>query len=477
MPDEPPVVLVEKLRGAQRLSAVDRQAASLGLAPGLTLAEARARVRPLNAQDADPLADAAFLATLAGLCERFTPLVALDPPDGLLLDIAGCAHLFGGEAGLRAGLRRRLSLSMRDGVADTPAAARGLARFATPDSLPEAERIAHLPVAALAVPAATVQALARAGLKTIGDLACRPAAGLAARFGQDLPRRLAELLGQQDTRIVPLRPPPACRVERHFLEPLVQSQALEQVLDQLLHEAADLLERGGTGGRGFEASLFRSDGQIRRVLVETGRPSRDVPALQRLFALRIDALSEPIDAGFGIDAVCLAVTHAEPLAPAQTSLDGHAAETGEVAGLIDRLAARLGPDRVLRFAARDTHLPERAAQLVPAQRAAPPSARPAPATPPRPLCLFDPPQPIDTLAEVPDGAPLRFRWRQALHEVTRAEGPERIAPEWWRAPPDSLPRDYYRLEDAAGRRFWVFREGLHGNAEAAPRWFLHGLFA
>jgi protein ImuB len=474
-PDEAPVALVERARGTRRLFAVDRRAAALGLAPGLTLAEAQARVAPLAVADAAPRADAAFLIRLTGLCERFTPSVALDPPDGLLLDITGCAHLFGGEAGLRAKLRgrfSRLDLSVHDRVADTPDAARALARFGPADN------VAGLPVAALEADAAIIQALLRAGLKTIGALSTRPASALTARFGAGPALRLARILGQEDARIVPFRPPAVCMAERHFLEPLVQAQALEAVLGELAAEVAITLARRDAGGRGFEASLFRSDGQVRRVLVETGHPSRDAAAILRLFALRIAALGEPIDTGFGIDAVRLAVTHAEALAPTQPELDG-GGEAAEVAALIDRLTARFGRDRVLRFAAHDSHIPERASSTVPAQlrAVAPRPWHPPPGPPARPLRLFEPPEPIETLAEVPDGTPLRFRWRRALHEVARAEGPERIAPEWWRAAPDAPARDYYRLEDSHGWRFWVFRDGLHGMDEAPPRWFLHGLFA
>jgi protein ImuB len=482
-PDETPVALVERARGTRRVFAVDRRAAALGAAPGQTLAEVQARIAPLAVLTADREADAAFLTWLAGRCERFTPLVALAPPDGLMLDITGCAHLFHGEAGLRAALHGRLGLSLRDSIAGTPDAARALARFG-PSHLEAprfgpAEDVAALPVAALEAEPATTRALLRAGLKTIGDLAARPAGALTARFGADPARRLARILGREDTRIVPHRLPDACTVERHFPEPLVQAQAVEAVLAELITALTTLLAQRGAGGRGFEASLFRSDGQLRRILVETGRPSRDAGAILRLFALRIAALNEPIDAGFGIETVRLAATHTETLAPLQPELDGGSGEGTEVAELIDRLVARLGRDRVLRFAARDSHIPERAARVVPAQLPSALAARAwtAPPGPPaRPLRLFDPPEPIETLAEVPDGTPLRFRWRRALHEVARAEGPERIAPEWWRTAGEAT-RDYYRLEDREGRRFWVFRDGLHGVDGAAPCWFLHGLFA
>ncbi len=479
-------MLVERARGGRRLFAVDRRAAALGAAAGQSLAEVQARISPLAVLAADPGADAGFLAWLAGLCERFTPLVALAPPDGLMLDITGCGHLFAGEAGLLAALRvrlGRLGLSVCDSIAGTPDAARALARFGPTERalarFGSAEDVMVLPVAALEAEAAVTRALLRAGLRTIGDLAGRPAGALAARFGTGPALRLARILGREDIRIVPHRLPDACMVERHLVEPLVQAQAVEAVLAELIAALSVLLARRGAGGRGFEASLFRSDGEVRRVLVETGRASRDAGAILRLFALRIAALNEPIDAGFGIELVRLAAVHVEALAAVQPELDGGSGEAEEVGALIDRLVARLGRDRVLRFAARDSHVPERAARVVSAQLPSALAAREwiAPPGPPaRPLRLFDPPEPIETLAEVPDGTPLRFRWRRALHEVARAEGPERIAPEWWRAG-GAATRDYYRLEDSEGRRFWVFRDGLHGEGDAAPGWFLHGLFA
>jgi protein ImuB len=194
---------------------------------------------------------------------------------------------------------------------------------------------------------------------------------------------------------------------------------------------------------------------------------------------KLDALNDPLDPGFGFDAIRLAVPVCEPLTAAQPSLDGEVVEDRALADLVDRLTARYGRDRVVRFLAQDTHIPERAARTAPAagvedalEWPRPPAGEP----PRRPLHLFEPPQPIETMAEMPDGPPLRFRWRRVLHEISRAEGPERIAPEWWRDGNDEPTRDYYRVEDARGHRFWVFRRGLYEQARE-PRWFLHGVFA
>ena len=485
-PDEGPHLLVEKIKGALLLAAVDARATGLGLRPGLTLADASARVPHCTVTDADPAADAALLDRLADGCDRWTPLVATDPPDGLLLDITGCAHLAGGEEVLRTEICARLAkagFATRAAIAGTPDAARALARFGTPGTVPQggdAQAVRPLPIAALGLAPERTVALARAGLRRIGDLADRPAAPLAARFGTDLPVRLRRVLGQQDTRLTPRRTLPVCSAERHFLEPLVRLQDVEHSLALLAAEAVAVLERRGMGGRVFEAAFFRTDGGVRRVEVAAGRPLRDAAAVLRLFRERLAALADPLDLGFGFDLIRLGVPMAERLGVVQGGLDNSGQDSDAVADLVDRLVARFGRDRVLRFTARDTHDPARAARRVPAD-AMPaqhvPWPVPVPGAPPtRPTHLFDPPQPIETLAEVPDGPPARFRWRQAMHEVTRSEGPERIAPEWWRPGAGTATRDYFRVEDTQGRRFWVFREGLYDRETDQPRWFLHGLF-
>lgn len=477
-------------RNALRLVDCDQRAVALGLTRDLTLADARARIPSLLAIEAEPEADAALLGRLAAFCDRFTPLVALDESYGLLLDITGCAHLFGGEAALQAAIGRWMragGLDLRVAIAGTPEAAHALSRFGGGGIVPVGEdeaRLRPLPVAALELTAETVIALSRAGLKTLADLANRPSAVLSARFGEDLAVKLRRTLGREDARITPLRPPPACVVERHFAEPMLDSEGLEAVVARLIAEAARVLEGRGEGGRAFEISFFRSDGAVRRLMVETGRPSRDAAAILRLWRERIDTLADPLDPGFGFDAVRLAVPICEPLDAHQPSLDRRAVEDEAVADLIDRLVTRFGRDRVLRFVAQDTHHPVRAAKAMSAaMSAALPASTvawpaPEPHEPPtRPLQLFEPPQPVEAIAEVPDGPPIRFRWRRLIHDVARAEGPERIAPEWWRDGSCEPMRDYYRVEDAQGRRFWLFRIGFHEPEQAPPRWFLHGLFA
>jgi protein ImuB len=499
--DEPPLVVVTNIKGALRIVSADQDASRLGLKPGMALADARARVPQLAVVEADAPADDRLLKRLAKLCDRFTPLVALDAPHGLVLDISGCAHLFGGEVKMRARVLARMGqtgVGGRASVASTPEAARALARFSQIEvALPgdEERLVRKLPIAAFAgLEREARVALSRAGFKRIGDVADRPAKVLAARFGQDFITLLSRTLGRESVGITPLRALPIVIAARQFAEPLTQAGALEGLLAELIAEAVIVLEERGQGGRVFEASLFRSDGAVPRLRVETGRPSRDVVMILKLFQERLTALADPIDVGFGFDAIRVGVCVAEALGATQPHLDGENKGEGAIADLVARLSARLGRDKVLAFQPRDTHDPALDARLVcaldnpeigsAAQRSA--SARgylpkwpvAEPGEPPvRPLHLFHPPQPIDTLAGVPDGPPVRFRWRRVLHEIALMEGPERIEPAWWRTASVEPVRDYYRVEDMAGARFWVFRQGLYGQGPEAPRWFLHGVFA
>jgi protein ImuB len=465
--DTPPVVLAEKIKGALRLAAVDPAAARAGLAPGLALADARARTPALRVVAHRPDLDDALLARVLEDFGRFTPMIALDPPHGLMQTVQARAQ--------RAGLKIRCAL------AGTPQVARALARFGPGGRFePGQDRAAarRLPVAALELSDKEDEALRRLGLKRLGDLDDRPRAPLAARFGADFPTRLARVLGDEDMRITPHRPPAPVVVDRVFFEPISAPEDVERVLSDLLAETMDRLDQTSLGGRAFEAGFYRVDGETRRIVVRTGRPTRDATATLRLFRERMAALAAPLDPGFGFDQMRMSVPWTQVLASTQQGLERETPGEEAFSRLVDRLTARLGPEAVLRFEPFASHIPERAARLVPAAARHREETWPDldPDDPPlRPLQMFDPPQPVETLAEVPDGYPLKFRWRRVLHEVTRAEGPERISGEWWRAP-NQRTRDYYRVEDRDGRRFWLFRQGLYGET-LEPRWFIHGLFA
>lgn len=475
---ETPLVLVERERGTIRIAALDAIALTLGLVPGMTLADARARVPDLATLPHDPVADASLLDWLAAGADRYTPIVAVRQPSGLVLDITGCTHIYGGEAALVEDVHRRLvrlGLTASLAVAATADAALALAEHGLAD-------VEALPVSALSAPEATHLALRRAGLKTIGDVARQHRAAVAARFGEDATASLARLLGEVDIPITPRRAAVAISVEKRLAVPLTHSEAALACIAALAVRASVCLAERDEGGRRFEVTLFRSDGHVARLIVETAAPVRDAGRLILLIRERIEALSDPLDPGFGYDLIRLDVPVVVTQAAQQLDLSGGDLGNSEIDALVDRLGARLGRGRVRRLVAANTHIPEQAAFDLPlGDRGAPPCVWPVPAAgePPwRPLQLFDPPQIVEVIAEVPDGPPRRFRWRRRLHEVTAHEGPERIAAEWWaRADGVGLTRDYFRVEDSEGQRFWLFRHGLYGTERRAPGWYLHGLFA
>ena len=498
-----PLATTAKINGAQKLICVDRLAANLGLAPGLSLADARARRPNLIAIEAAPEEEARLLASLADWCSRFTPLVALDGADALMLDIAGVAHLFGSEEKMADEIERRLAaqgFGVALGIADTPRAAWALARFSdlriAPANLapkPFAKIFHGLPLAALGLDEKKIADLSRAGLRRIGDVALRPRAPIAARFGADVMSRLDALCGLERGAISPRFAAPDFSAERRFASPISRREDVEGTIFKLAGDLAILLERQAKGGRQFEVRLFRVDGAMRRIGVGAGRPLNDPRTIARLFHERFEAPDEDdLDAGYGVDIVRLSCLVAEPLAPSQRELEqAHEGERERnLADLIDRLSARLGARRVIRLQPVDTHIPEFAVAAVTAsQRRGEPlrENRSAPslslaesvqnARPPtRPLRLFERPELIEAIAEIPDGPPLRFKWRRVFHEIAAIEGPERIAAEWWRRK-DALTRDYFRAEDTQGHRFWLYREGLYERETTRAKWFLHGLFA
>ncbi len=488
LPDVP-LATVEKVKGALRLAAVDRTAAALGLHGGMGLADARVAVPDLMIFDHDPHADAMLLDRLADGCTRYTPHIAVDGIDMLVLDLTGCVHLFDGEAAVMEDVERRmkhLGLEVRTAFAYAPDAAMALVRFQRGPVDDERAAVMRLPVAALRLEKECEIALGRAGLLTIGDVTRRPLAAIAARFGENAVKAIRRMTGEAATPLAFRTAEEALTFDRRFAEPVARTAYVLEQLDDLVGQAMEALRARADGGRRFEALFFRSDGLTRRLIIETGAATRDAGAVMRLFRERIDTLDDPLDPGFGYDMVRLSVPVQQPLAAKQLRLEGgQALARQQIEELIDRLSTRLGRERVRRFRPRDSHIPERVQLTFPAIEGVAGETEwttSAPGNPPlRPLCLFNPPQLIDVIAEVPDGPPHRFRWRKVLHEVTRFEGPERIASEWWRArdgnPAHGAPtRDYYRVEDRRGRRFWIFRHGLY-EEKAHPGWYLHGLFA
>ncbi|NNU81179.1 DNA polymerase Y family protein [Halovulum dunhuangense] len=488
-PEAPPLAVTDMVQNALRIAALEPGAEALGLNVGQTLADARA-IRPdLDAVAMDAPADGALLAAVAGWCERYTPLTGLSAPDGLMLDVSGCAHLLGGEAGLLEDVTARLTaqgLNTRAALAGTPGAAWALARFGGPRiaaSGEEAAALAPLPLAALRVAPPIAAGLARVGLRTVGCIADLPRAPLARRFGAGLLTRLDQALGRAEEAISPLRPAPDLAAERRFFDPISHQDDIARATALLAEALAPLLEARGLGARRLELRLFRVDGAVERLAVSAARPLRDPGRIAGLFRDRVAGLRQEIEAGFGFDLVKLAVLESERFGGVQGDMiAGGRAEDGFQA-LVDRLGARLGPERVRGFAGAETHIPERAFGTLPLGRLRPGTPATGPAAgqpvPPltRPLWLLARPEPLEALAEVPDGPPLRFRWRRTGYEVARSEGPERIACEWWRDGRGAMTRDYFRVEAREGHRFWMFRHGLYARETVRPRWYMHGVFA
>jgi protein ImuB len=517
--------------GRHLLAAINPAAAAAGLAQGMPLADALSFLPGLVTVPADPAADGTALTRLAEWCGRYSPWTAPDGADGVKIEITGSAHLWGGEAALAADLARRLArqkIAHRIAIAGTLGAAWALARYAAADGQPalpapqdERAALAHLPVEALRLDPLTVQGLRRVGLRQIGELYPMPRDALARRFGANglngVAHRLDQAFGDLPEPLSPLGETPSRRVRLSFAEPISDPADLARAVLRLVEDLTARLAREGMGARRLDLGFHRIDGRVEHIRIGTARPSRDPRHLAGLFAAKLDT----VDPGLGIEDMILAVFAVEPLPAEQVEFAGTSPEAAapDIASLLDRLGNRLGLDSISHIEPRASHIPERASVNVPVDGSPhPPAARaavlPPPLAgegqqatadkanslprkrgrvgvgadiasrkPPRPIRLFQPPEPVEAQWVLPDDPPFRFTWRRRQHRVMQADGPERIAEEWWieggpvnaRIGEADAIRDYYRVEDIEGRRFWLFRAGLPG--DPPPRWFLHGIFA
>jgi protein ImuB len=580
---ERPFVLAIPATGGLRIAAMNEAAEASGIVIGDPVADARAKADHLQVHAADGAADDTALRRLALWATRYTPTASPwaeeNGADGFFLDIEGAAHLFGGEENLLADLAERLDrfgLPARLAIAETAGVAWALSHFeADPQSIlpagDEAAALAVMPIEALRLSGDTRALLRRLGFKSVGVLLDKPRAPFAARFADELLRRLDQALGRRDEPLIPVAAPPVYLSLTYLLEPIVSQQAIIARACRLMHNLVHVLIRDDVGARALRLSLYGVDGTVEAIDIGLTAPTRSVPHVARLIDLKLETLTATHDGGFGFEAIGLAVTRAEPMPARQleSNIDRHPEVLAQRASkgddlnnsngilrgprytrapqdddiekgvaLIDALRQRLGPDRVRQFEAFPRHIPECAETLTeindamsslrangsgpkwPARWQAPrsnSSTLPSPASggglgrgldcfvaiaprndeaanwsneeKARPLLLLPHAEPTEVTALIPEGPPRRFRWRGVTYDITGAQGPERIADEWWRAPPPyPLPqagegkgggrtRDYYLVEDGEGRRFWLYREGLYGRETATPRWFVHGLFA
>ncbi|MBC7636145.1 MAG: DNA polymerase Y family protein [Acetobacteraceae bacterium] len=452
------------------VSAADNAALTLGITPGLALAQAQARAPGLVIAPADPAADEAALDRLAlWVLRRYSPLVGRDPPDGLLIDITGAAHRLGGEDGLCTDLCTRLrhaGITGRTAIADTIGAAHACARFS-------ARTIPDLPITALRLDADLIIKLRRVGFNTVADLDATPRAPLARRFGPSPGQRLDQLLGRSPEPMQPIAPAEIIRIRHDFAEPIGTPDALAHATHALTEAICVALEPAGLGARRLDLVFHRVDASLVAIRIGTARPIRDAGRLAKLLLDRLPQL----DPGFGVEAMTLAAPLAEPLAWRQAnSLQPNQGHRGhDVSALIDTLTNRLGHDRLYRATPVESDIPERSVRRIPALAPATGATWPGY---PRPTRLLARPEPVDTIALLPDQPPVQFTWRGKARRISRADGPERVFGEWWcYAAETSAVRDYFVVEDGGGARFWLFRSGDGEDATTGNlRWYLHGFF-
>ncbi len=478
---EAPLALVGRDRNRRVVTAADPAAKMLGLRAGMPVTKAQALVPGLVIEPADPQADAKSLGRLAlWVMQRFSPIVAVDGADGIVIDATGAAHLHGGEGAMLDALTGRLALSgvtARAAIADSRGAAHALARYggapvfvAPPGET--APLLAPLPLQALRLPPAIVMGLHDLGFSRIGDLTGQPRAPLTRRFGPELCRRLDQAFGTLAEPIEPIRPQELITARRAFAEPIGAAETIARYIGKLVATLCAALEARGLGVRRLDLICHRVDNQVQTVRIGLAMPQRDPARLTRLLCDRIETIAP----GFGIEIMTLTATLTEPLRLKQAASSLIENPAPDLSGLIDTLANRVGAKAIYRFAPQPSDVPERSVRRIP------PLAEDMganwPDHWPRPARLLPRPEPIETMALLPDHPPNWFSWRGVRRHVRRADGPERIFGEWWKRDAEQVAvRDYFRVEDDTGARFWIFRAGDGENAATGShRWFLHGIF-
>jgi protein ImuB len=459
----------------------DRGARMAGLSIGMAASQAQAMIPGLVMQEADPAGDNEALERMAlWALNRYSPIVAVDGSDGIVMDTTGADHLHGGEERMLAQLAERFAssgTSARVAVADSWGAAHAVARFGrTPTTVvPKGEtgrQLAHFPIASLRLPADMADRLKVLGFDTIGELAAQPRAPLALRFGPELGRRLDQMFGRQREPIDPVRSPDIIEVRRVFAEPISAAETIARYVTQLAADLCVRLEEKSLGAKRLDLLCHRVDSELQAVRVGTALPVRDPKRIARLLSDKI----ETIDPGFGIETMVLTAVMAEPFATRQMATVLIEDSDADVSDLVDTIGNRIGAEHLYRIAPVASDVPERSVRRIPALAPDDPGAWPLHW--PRPSRLLPSPEPVETVALLPDHPPVSFTWRGIRRRVKRADGPERVFGEWWKRDAElTTARDYFQVEDDAGSRYWLFRAGDGQDmATGSQRWFMHGVF-
>jgi protein ImuB len=467
-----PFVFAVKQKNREVITFASVDAAALGIAPGMILSDAKIRMPALQVIDTDP-DPAQLLHRIALRFIRYSPEVAVDLPDGLLINITGCAHLWGGEEPYYKDMTHRIhsgGYHVRAAIADTPGAAWAFARhLKDPLIVPAGEHrkfLINLPPTALRLSPEILGRLRKLGLAKIQHILNQPRQTLTPRFGKELLLRLDQALGQAEEYLIPVIPPVPYRERLPCLEPVVTAGGIDYALTKLLEALCHRLQREGKGLRTALFQCHRVDHKIIEIPIGTTRATYNITHLFKLFETKLP----DIEPAMGIELFTLEAPKVEDASPSQEALWGGPAGV-ELAELLDRIANKTSADNLARYFPAQHHWPERSYIHVPFDQHTPADAWP---TDPRPIHLFDPPEPITVTAPVPDYPPMSFRYRDTLYRVAAANGPTRIENEWWLD--NARPRDYYTIEDQDGARYWIFRSGHYHDPQPA-RWYLHGLFA
>jgi len=472
-----PFVLVSLMHGRKVITAANALAEAQGIGEGMVLADARALLPGLEVLDDVPGLNLKLLTAIGHWCIRYTPVTAIDAPNGLILNASGCAHLWGGEQPYLKEIITRLKgrgYHVRAAMADTVGAAWAIARFGKEKAIiePRAQIDAMLALtpAALRLEEATLERLQKLGLYTIKSFISMPRSSLRRRFGQNILLRLDQAAGTEDEHLQPITIPEPYHERLPCLEPIVTLTGIEIALQRLLNAICERLQKEGKGLRTANFKGYRVDGKLQQISIGTNRATHNTKHLFKLFQLHI----ETIEPALGIELFVLEALKVEDVTPVQETMWAAAAgldDTG-VVELLDRIAGKMGANIIKRYLPDEHYWPERSFKMAESLQQKPATIWAA--GKPRPIVLLPVPQQVEVAAPIPDYPPMHFRYKGKLHKVIKADGPERIEREWWLDA--GQHRDYYYVEDEEGQRYWLFRLG-HYEDNKTHQWFIHGFFA